>query len=85
MAKDLSGYMLDCADDEFGGHSINSHSLIETLKELDNTSASITDTFEGYSPWEIANHVCYWKIVVLHNAQIRSMGIPSLKEKKKSY
>lgn len=63
--KNLSELVFEYADEEFHGRSFHGHSLIETLRQLDEISASDTNTYEGYCAWEILNHVCYCKILVV--------------------
>jgi hypothetical protein len=65
--NDFSEFIIKNADDEFHGKAFNLHSLIETLRQLNEVSASDTNTFEGYCAWEIANHVCYAKIMILQS------------------
>jgi hypothetical protein len=71
--KSLSDYLLDYADIEFNGSSYNGQSLMATLRALDNDEASDTATFEGYSAWELAQHVCFCKFLVARSLD-RALG-----------
>ena len=44
--------------------SLNGPSLLETLRSLSPEEAVSTDTYEGYSAWNIALHVLYFKQLV---------------------
>jgi uncharacterized damage-inducible protein DinB len=51
----------DTADAEFGGDSFNGPSLMATLECLTPDMAAYDLTHEGYSAWEIALHLAYFK------------------------
>jgi uncharacterized damage-inducible protein DinB len=51
----------DMADAEFGGDSFNGPSLMATLEALSPEMAAYDRTHEGYSAWEIALHLAYYK------------------------
>jgi uncharacterized damage-inducible protein DinB len=61
--------LLEQAEDDFDGRSFNGAPLIETLESLTAAQASTRDTWEGYSVWEVAHHVTYFKYFVA-----RSLG-----------
>jgi hypothetical protein len=63
----LLPFIFDYADAEFNGKSFNGPSFMATLRSLDEKAAFDTDTFEGYSAWEIAQHVCYYKIMLVRD------------------
>jgi hypothetical protein len=56
--------MLDMADKEFDGDTMNGPSFMETLRSLDAGSAASRDTYEGYSAWELAIHCAYYKYLI---------------------
>jgi hypothetical protein len=56
--------LIDLANDEFAGHSFNGLSLMKTLDSLDAAQAAWTATWEGYSAWEVALHVAYYKFYI---------------------
>lgn len=56
--------LLEMADREFDGDSLNGPSLMATLDSLSASEALSTDTFEGYSAWEIAAHCAYYKYLI---------------------
>jgi hypothetical protein len=56
--------LLDYADAEFDGESLNGPSFMKTLEALGPEAASWQATHEGYSAWEVALHVAYFKHVL---------------------
>jgi hypothetical protein len=56
--------MLEMADSEFDGDSLNGPSLMKTLDSLGFAEAASTTTYEGYSAWEIAMHCAYYKYLI---------------------
>ncbi len=60
MDKYLSLFA-DMADAEFSGDSFNGPSLMASLESLTPGMAIYDRTHEGYSAWEIALHVAYYK------------------------
>lgn len=56
--------LLDLADAEFDGESFNGPSFMKTLESLSPESAASTATWEGYSAWEVAHHVAYYKYYI---------------------
>jgi uncharacterized damage-inducible protein DinB len=52
------------ADDEFDGECFNGPSFMKTLGKLDASMAAYSDTFEGYSAWDVALHCAYYKYVL---------------------
>jgi hypothetical protein len=56
--------MLSMADIEFEGESFNGPSFMATLDALSASEAASTQTFEGYSAWEIAVHCAYYKYFI---------------------
>ncbi len=62
--------LLDLADAEFGGRSFNGAPLMQTLEGLSLEQAIATGTWEGYSVWQVAHHVTYFKYFVA-----RSLGV----------
>lgn len=56
--------LLDFADAEFDGETLNGPSFMKTLESLGPDAAAWRDTHEGYSAWEVALHVAYFKHVV---------------------
>jgi len=63
------------ADDEFDGECFNGPSFMKTLEKLDPEAAAGTDTYARALAW-LASHDTF------HAAQIRSMGVTGLKEKR---
>jgi uncharacterized damage-inducible protein DinB len=53
--------LLEVANAEFSGNSLNGHSFMETLESLSPGMAAYDFTYEGYSAWEVAHHVAYFK------------------------
>ncbi|MCX7023128.1 MAG: DinB family protein [Spirochaetes bacterium] len=53
--------LMDLADAEFDGRSFNGKPLMKTLDALPARAAASTETFEGYSAWEVALHCLYYK------------------------
>lgn len=60
MSKNIS-FFFDYADGEFDGESFNGPSLMATLDCLTAQAAASKDTWEGYSAWNVAIHVAYYK------------------------
>jgi hypothetical protein len=56
--------LLEMADREFEGDSLNGPSLMRTLDSLDAAEAASTRTYEGYSAWETALHCAYYKYLI---------------------
>jgi uncharacterized damage-inducible protein DinB len=63
--KDFLVWAIMQAQREFDGHAFNGSSLMETFRSLDAQDAASTDTWEGYSAWSVANHVCYYKYFMI--------------------
>jgi hypothetical protein len=59
--KALSDYALDYADLEFSGGPYNGPSLMKTLRSLSIPELLSKETYEGYSAWEVAVHVAFYK------------------------
>jgi hypothetical protein len=57
----LPEFFLDYAESEFEGDCFNGPSLMATLESLKPATAASNATYEGYSAWEVANHVAYYK------------------------
>lgn len=53
--------MLEAADASFDGDYFNGPSLMRTLESLTPDMAAYAATHEGYSAWEVAHHVAYFK------------------------
>jgi hypothetical protein len=53
--------LLELGESEFDGESFNGPSLMKTLEALDPDMAAYSATHEGYSAWEVAHHVAYYK------------------------
>jgi len=49
------------ADAQFDGDSYDGLPFMKTLESLSFDAAASTDTHEGYSAWEVALHVLYYK------------------------
>jgi hypothetical protein len=56
--------MLDMADIEFDGKSLNGPSFMASLDSLSAAEAAFSGTYEGYSAWELATHCAYYKYLV---------------------
>lgn len=56
--------LLDLADAEFDGESFNGPSFMKTLESLTPEQAASGGTYEGYSAWEVAHHVAYYKYYI---------------------
>jgi hypothetical protein len=61
--------LLNLADAEFDGRSLNGPSMMKTLEGLTAAQAASTATWEGYSVWEVVLHNIYHKYFVA-----RSLG-----------
>lgn len=53
--------LLGYADAQFDGESYDGPSFMKTLDGLSWEAAASTQTYEGYSAWEVALHVLYYK------------------------
>src|SRR5512133_2818434 len=56
--------LLEMADVEFDGNSLNGPSLMKTLDSLGCAEAASAETFEGYSAWDTAMHCAYYKYLI---------------------
>lgn len=56
--------LIDLADAEFDGESFNGPPLMKTLDGLSPEQAAWKETWEGYSAWEVALHVAYYKFYI---------------------
>jgi hypothetical protein len=53
--------LVQYADDQFDADSYDGPSFMKTLEGLSSEAAATNTTFEGYSAWEVALHVLYYK------------------------
>jgi hypothetical protein len=60
----VTDFLLETFESEFSGKPLNGPSFMDTLTALTPQSASSMNTFEGYSAWEIVQHVLYYKYLV---------------------
>ncbi len=64
--------LAEYADAQFDGASFDGPSLMKTLESLGPEAAASTETHEGYSAWEVALHVLFYKRFILE--KIRGEG-----------
>ena len=75
-------FLITLANQECLTGSLNSLSLLETLRSLSPEEASSKDTYEGYTAWGMALHVLYYKHLV---AVELGAKVPSYTYEKKDY